>query len=125
MLLNIILRLSYFTGISSILKKKPTMGDLLSLLAGIEYEWHKIGVALEVEQRVLAGCTNSNGSNYMKLYNVIENWITTMALKATWETIISAVEGPIVKHKSTAVKIRMFLANPQVYLKYEQMKGFS
>ena len=101
------------------------MKDLLSLLTDIEHEWHKIGLAIEVEQRVLAQCTRSNVDDGMKLYNVIENWTTTMTTETTWQTIIDAVEGPIVKHKAIAAKIRKFLAEQEVYSKYEHKRDFS
>ena len=87
------------------MKKQPNLRDLLSLLADIEYEWHKIGLALEVEERVLAKCTRSNDDDSDKLYKVIKSWTTTMTTDITWDTIIAALEGPIVKHKATAAKI--------------------
>ena len=41
-----------------------------------------------------------------------------MTSEVTWQAVIAAVESPIVKHKSTAVKMRMFLAKPEVRIKY-------
>ena len=106
------------------MKKEPNLRDLLSLLADIEYEWHKIGLALEVEERVLVKCTRSNDDDGNKLYKVIKSWTTTMNTEITWENIIAAVEGPIVKHKATAAKIRTFLAKPEVCSKYSCKKDF-
>ena len=107
------------------MKKEPNLRDLLSLLADIEYEWHKIGLALEVEERVLVKCTRSTDDDGDKLYRVIKSWTTTITSDITWENIIDTVEGPIVKHKATAAKIRSFLAKPEVCAKYNCKKDFS
>ena len=109
------------TDIAQLLKKKPNVTDLLTLLADIEYEWHKIGVALEVCESVLESCNRSNEDNSYKLFKVIKAWTTSMTSEVTWEAVIAAVESPIVKHKSTAVKMRMFLTKPEVQFKYAQM----
>ena len=105
------------------MKKEPNLTDLLTLLADIEYEWQKIGIALEVKQSVLESCDRSNKDDGYKLLKVIKTWKTSMTSEVTWETVIAAVESPIVKHNSTAVKMRMFLAKPEVQFKYEQMSG--
>ena len=107
--------------ITQLLKKEPNLTDLLILLADIEYEWHNIGVALEVEQNVLESCYRSNENNSYKLFKVINSWMTSMTSEVTWEAVIAAVESRIVKHKSTAVKMRTFLAKPEVRYKYEEM----
>ena len=107
--------------ITQLLKKEPNLTDLLTLLSDIEYEWHKIGIALEVEQNVLESCDRSSKDDGYKLFKVIKTWTTSMTSEVTWEAIIAAVESPIVKHKSTAVKIRMFLAKHEVRIKYEKM----
>ena len=103
------------------MRKKPNITDLLTLLADIEYEWHKIGVALEVHESVLESCNKSNEDNSYKLFKVVKTWMTSITSEVTWEAVIAAVESPIVKHKSTAVKMRMFLAKPEVHIKYEKM----
>ena len=46
------------------------------------------------------------------------SWVDTMVTDVTSETVIAAVEGLIVKNKSTTVKIRDFLAKPDVHAKY-------
>ena len=74
---------------------------------------------------VLGSCTHSYEDDGNKLSTVIESWVDTMVTDVTWETVIAAVEGPIVNHKSTAVKIRDFLANPDVHAKYLRKKDFS
>ena len=113
------------TDITQLLKKEPNLTDLFTLLADIEYEWHNIGVALEVELNVLESCDRSSKDDSYKLFKVIKTWTTSMTSEVTWEAVIAAVESPIVKHKSTAVKIRMFLAKPEVRIKYEKMSDVS
>ena len=114
-----------FVDISEILKKEPSITDLLGLLTDIKHEWKKIGWALEVERGVLGSCTHSNEEDGNKLATVLESWVDTVVTDVTWETVIAAVEGPIVNHKSTAVRIRDFLAKPDVHTKYLRKKDFS
>ena len=42
----------------------------------------------------------------------------TFPSRSTWDVVLAAVEGPVVKHPSTALKIRKFLAKPEVQSKY-------
>ena len=116
---------NFFVDISHILKQKPDLTDLLNLLADIDYEWHEIGLALRVEVRVLESCERSNEDNGRKLFKVINSWMTSMVNEISWKTIIAAIECPIVNHKTTAVKIRMFLAKPEVRSRYEHMTDIS
>ena len=74
---------------------------------------------------VLGNCTHSYDNDGNKLITVIESWVDTMVTDVTWETVIAAVQGPIVNHKSTAVKICDFLAKPDVHTKYLRNKDFS
>ena len=111
--------------ISEILKKEPSITDLLRLLTDIKYEWKKIGWALEVGRGVLGSCTQSNEEDGNKLATVLESWVDTMVTDVTWETVIAAVEGPIVNHKSTAMSICDFLSKPDVHAKYLRKKDFS
>ena len=80
---------------------------------------------MEVGCGVLGSCTHNNEDDGNKLDTVIESWVDTMVTDVTWETVIAAVEGPIVNHKSTAVKIHDFLANPDVHAKYLRKNNFS
>ena len=111
--------------ISEILKKEPSITDLLGLLTDIKHKWNEIGWALEVGRGVLGSCTNSYEEDGNKLATVLESWVDTMVTDVTWETVIAAVEGPIVNHKSTSVRIRDFLAKPDVHAKYLRKKDFS
>ena len=90
----------------------------MGLLTDIEYEWYKIGTALEVEDRVLGGLIQNNDDNTTKLIKVLRSWMDTSPSSSTWDVVLAAVEGPIVKRSSTALKIRKFLAKPEVHSKY-------
>ena len=95
------------------------------MLTDIEYEWKAIGRALKVGHGILGSRCRSREDDYNNLATVIKSWVDTMVTDVTWETVIAAVEGPIVNHKSTAVKIRDFLAKPDVHAEYLRKKDFS
>ena len=99
-------------------KKEPKFLDLMKLLAEIEYDWDKIGVALEVENRILGGLRRSNDDNTAKLIAVLRSWMDTCPSTCTWNVVLDAIEGPVVKHHSVAMKIRQFLAKGEVQSKY-------
>ena len=93
---------------------KPDFTDLLGMLVDIDYCWEKIGIALKVEHRVLADLFPRHEDNTFKLARVLRSWMNQMPTNITWEVVLTAIEGPIVKHSSTSVKIRKFLATSQI-----------
>ena len=99
---------------STVLQKKPDFKNLLGILVDINYDWEKIGIALEVENCVLTGLLPSREDNTFKLTRVLRSWMDKMPTSITWEVVLKAVEGSIVKSPSTAMKIRKFLATMQV-----------
>ena len=108
----------YCIDLSIILTKKPELTDLLSLLADISYEWEIVGAALKVRTNVLGGLRYSCESNTVKMMRVIESWVDAVPADLSWQTVITAVEGPIVNHPSTAKEMRQYLAKPEVQSKY-------
>ena len=101
----------YTLDIDDLLDKKPRRRDLVTLLADIDYKWEKIGTALDVPEKVLGSLRRSIvDDDTIKLIRVIGNWFDTMPTEVTWKTILTAIEGPIVKHCATGMKIREFLA---------------
>ena len=109
----------YVSDVTCIAEKQPKFLDLLNLLAEIEYDWDKIGIALDVENRVLGGLRRSNDDNTAKLIAVLRSWMDTFPSPCTWNVVLDAIQGPVVKHPSTAMKIREFLAKTEVQSKYE------
>ena len=101
---------------------KPELTDLLGLLADINYEWETIGVALKVQECVLGSLRYSSQSDKIKMIRVVQSWIDAIPSEVSWLTVIEAVEGPIVNHISTAMKIRQYLAKPEVQSRYKQPK---
>ena len=97
---------------------KPKLVELVGLMTEIEYKWDKIGIALEVEDRVLCSLHRSYDDNTTKLITVLRSWMGTFPSTCTWDVVLTAVEGPIVKYPSTGLKIRKFLAKPEVQSKY-------
>ena len=89
-----------------ILKRSPNESALLHLLTDIDYMWQEVGLALEVSLSDLHKLKISNEKNAVKLLRVIQCWMTSSDTSfITWETVISAMEGPIVYRKNTAAKI--------------------
>ena len=80
--------------------------NLVNLITDIEYDWDKLSVSLEVENQVLGCLYSSNDDKTAKLIAVLCSWINTFPSICTWNVVLTAVEGPIVKkHQSAAMKI--------------------
>ena len=91
------------------MKQKPTKIELLKLLVPIAHKWYNVGIALEVRDGVLMSLRCSNNSNLTKLFSVIKFWIDTQSTPVTWETVIFAVESPIVNNMQLAAELRNYL----------------
>ena len=93
------------------MKKIPTKHELLNLLADISHLRHEIGLSLNVSDNVLNGLKHSQESNTIKLSEVIDSWLATTQQQhlVTWETMIDAIKGPIVKHIQKANVIHQHL----------------
>ena len=107
------------------MNKKPDKNDLLELLADIQHKWYEIGLALHVGEPVLENLAGKNNSDIANLDHVIRSWMDTMNSDITWQTIIKAVGGRIVKNRATADMICSFLAQPNIYEKYSEQKDFN
>ena len=95
----------YFSDLSNVLKNAPNELLLINLLADIEHKWYEIGCALQVQQDVLETLQHNN---LLNLSDVIRIWKDTQPSPITWETVIDAIEGPIVNDKKTADEIRQY-----------------
>ena len=102
----------YLTATPDILSTVPDEHILLGLLADIDDKWHEIGLSLKLPRNVLNGLKHSQDSNIVKLSEVIHIWLTTQSLPVSWKTIITAIEGDIVKNKATANEICKHLGLP-------------
>ena len=92
------------------MKKVPTEHELLNLLADISNLWYEIGLSLKVSHDILDGLMSSPKNNKYKLAQVIYSWLTTTESHlVTWETVISAIKSPIVKHIKKANDIHQHL----------------
>ena len=81
----------------------------VTLLANISADWEKIGLALNVSRNDLKSLRQKNIDETIKLSEVIAKWMETESSPVTWETVISAIEGPIVNNKQKAKEIRDYL----------------
>ena len=96
------------------IKEIPNHKKALTLLTNISVNWEEIGVALDISQNDLIGLRQDNISNTIRLSRVIALWIQSESSSpVSWETLISAVEGPIVNNKKKAEEIRNFLYRQQ------------
>ena len=91
------------------IKKEPNKYELLQLLSNIAENWYEIGEAINVSLNLLSGLIFNNKHNYYKLNDVLDSWKLYQPSPVTWETVISAVEGPIVNNKRKANEIREHL----------------
>ena len=93
------------------MKQEPTKIELLKLLVPIAHKWYLVGIALEVRDGVLMSQRDSNDSNLTKLSSVIQFWMDTQSTPVTWETVIFAVESPIVNNMKLADELRNYLTH--------------
>ena len=103
----------FLSDTTDILKSVPRKFIVLDLLADISSRWKLIGLALGVDDNTLKGiiCNNAHDPDAVKLANVIETWKYTKSSPDTWETLINAIGGPVVKQKAKADEIRTYLAS--------------
>ena len=93
-----------------ILKEIPNHKEAVSLLTNISADWEKIGLALNVSRNDLKSLRRENIDQTIKLSEVIAKWMETKSSSpVSWETLISAIKGPIVKNKQKAKEIRDYL----------------
>ena len=93
-----------------VLRKAPGELELLNLLADINDMWYVIGLGLDVPRSVLNGLTANPQGDMYKLDQVIQTWIdSTDQYLVTWETVLAAIEGPIINNRNKASQIRQFL----------------
>lgn len=102
-----------------IIKLKPDIGDLLLILAEIQYQWSSIGMALNVPEQ---GLQYQNSPNIDKLKATLQTWIDGNGRHSpvTWEQLIDAIEGPIIGNQRVADAIRDYLREEKTYKKYAE-----
>ena len=104
---------NYFVAISditSVLKETPRIYELHYLLDEISEKWYDIGLSLQVHHDVLEELNQHEFHNLSKLEKVISMWKETQPSPDTWETVITAIESPVVNDKETADLIRQYLS---------------
>ena len=98
-----------FSSFSDILEDAPDKHELLDLLADIKDKWYEIGLSLKVGDDVINGLTSEKIENIIKLDKVLQSWIKTESSPVTWDTMIAAIEGPLVNNVQKAKKILEYL----------------
>ena len=89
--------------------------ELLNLLANISAEWHLIGMCLNVPYNDLEGIQQNPISDIEKLSAVINRWKESQTSPFTWETVITAMESPIVNNLRKSNEIRDYLSEGNNY----------
>ena len=107
----VILYYFFLSDVADVFKNAPDELKVLELLADISARWKIIGIALKIRGNTLDGIDGKNVINRLKLNSVIEAWKSTKSSPYTWETLISAIGGPIVDHKAKADEIRAYVAS--------------
>ena len=82
------------------LKDIPNHEKALTLLTNISADWEEIGLALDVSLNDLKGLKQDNSSNMINVSQVIALWIQSKSSTVSWETLISAIERPIINNKT-------------------------
>ena len=100
-----------FSDITSLLKETPNEEELLLLLEDISDKWYVIGLSLQVCRNVLNDLSQNedNSEKLEKVEKVINIWKNTKSSSNTRETMIIAMESPIINNKEIAVEIRHHL----------------
>ena len=98
-----------------ILEDAPDRYELLDLLADIDDKWNEIGLSLKVADNILNGLGSKIMTNILKLNKVLQSWIETESSPVTWDTMITAIKGPIVNNVQKAKKIREYLTKSKLY----------
>ena len=94
------------SGITTILKETPTQFQLVNRLSAISDKWYDIGLSLQVCRNVLDEIKQSQDNDETNLKKVTNIWRDTKPSPDTWETIITAVESPVINNKEIADMIR-------------------
>ena len=89
---------------------EPDIHQLYNILCenDCSHKWEEIGIALKLPHGKIVSLRNSQLSDEMKLYNVLQLWMEQMSTPCTWENIINVIKGPIVNKISVANQISKF-----------------
>ena len=85
--------------------ERSNRSDLLRVLAPISHIWDLIGMALDIDDCIINGLKRNEVNDKIRLSGILQAWIDK-GDNVTWETIIQAIEGPIVDNKALAEEIR-------------------
>ena len=97
---------------TDVLKKVPGQLEVQKLLNNIHAQWKIIGMALEVDSGTLKDIHQISQETELKLADMIGAWIKSKPSPVTWETLINAIEGPLLNNKLKADEIRDHLGLP-------------
>ena len=70
------------------------------------HKWEEIAADLQLPRGTISSIKNSKTSNELKLNRVLYEWKEQQTMPFTMDSIINVMEGPIVKNKAVANKLR-------------------
>ena len=96
----------------------------MSVLSEIRSEWATIGTSLNVPDQ---GLLHLNISDLGKLNATLQVWIDGDGKYSPvcWETVLNAVEGPILNNERVSMRIRHYLRTDKIYEKYFNKDDFT
>ena len=90
--------------VSYFIANKPEKHVLLRLLSSITAKWQQIGDLLGVDPNTIEMLCYSSFADDVKMSKMLQSWLDNEPTPATWNNIISVIEGPLQK-KSLATEI--------------------
>ena len=103
-----------FSVIPRILKEIPD--DLFEQFQFNSDKWYEIGLSLQIHRNLLDDLKLSWKSDIAKIKEVIKIWENTKPSPISWETVMTAVESPVINNKEIAVRIRQMLIGSKFLL---------
>ena len=88
-------------------------------------KWYDIGLTLQVDRSILDDLTHSQDDDDLsKVMKILNCWKDTQPSPVTWETVITAMESPILNKKAKADMIRQHLRLSKLLFNYEIVFNF-
>ena len=78
------------------------------MLSPVTSKWQQMGDLLGVDPNTIESLHYSSLPDDVKMSKMLQSWLDNEPTPATWDNIISVIEGPLQK-KSIAIEICQFL----------------
>ena len=86
------------------MKSEPELADLMNeVAANIPSKWQEVGIALKVSDGDLAGFAQSDCNKCF--ISVFTTWKNRQTSPYTWQTVVKALQSPVVGENKLATNI--------------------